>query len=63
MLNPPRLAFVDVETDGIGAEARVIEIAVIANEADSKSTRSFRSFVKGSGKAGPTWVHGIKDQE
>ena len=63
MLNPPRLAFVDVETDGIGAEARVIEIAVIANEADSKSTRSFRSFVKGSGKAGPTWVHGIKDQD
>jgi len=63
MLNRSRLAFVDVETDGIGAEARVIEIAVIAYEADNKSTRSFRSFVKGSGKAGPTWVHGIRDRD
>ncbi len=63
MLNRPRLAFVDVETDGLGAEARIIEIAVIAYETDNKSTRSFRSFVKGSGKAGPTWVHGIKEQD
>jgi len=63
MLNRPRLAFVDVETDGIGAEARIIEIAVIAYETDNRSTRSFRSFVKGSGKAGPTWVHGIKEQD
>lgn len=63
MLNLSRLAFVDVETDGIGAEARIIEIAVIAYETDNKSTRSFRSFVSGSGKAGPTWVHGIKEQD
>ena len=63
MLNPPRLAFVDIETDGLGANARIIEIAAITYDLDNNSRKSYRSFVRGHGTAGPTWVHGIKDQD
>jgi DNA polymerase III epsilon subunit family exonuclease len=57
------LAFIDVETNGLGPDARIIEIAVVNVDAVTGETLTFTSFVHGDGRAGPHWVHGITDDD
>ena len=57
------LAFIDVETNGLGPDARIIEIAVVGVDAVTGDTSTLTSFVRGDGTSGPHWVHGIKDDD
>ena len=63
MRSATNLAFIDVETNGLGSDARIIEIAVIGVDAETGVTSTFTSLVRGDGRAGPDWVHGIKDDD
>ena len=63
MLSKMKLAFLDVETDGLEADARIIEIAIVGVDMATGETSNFASFVFGDGRAGPDWVHGITDAD
>lgn len=57
------LAFIDVETNGFGSDARIIEIAVVGVDGETGDTSTITSLVRGDGRSGPHWVHGITDDD
>lgn len=49
----------DLETTGLGAGARVIEIACVVLASDGSVISEIESLVDAGGEVGPAWLHGI----
>ena len=59
-----RFAVVDVETTGLDTDAdRIVEIAVVCVDGNGKVEHEWSTLINpGTGKSGPTRIHGIEDQ-
>ena len=54
-----RVAVIDVETTGLYANDRVVELAIVTMDAGGQITDEFETLLDPSRAVGATWIHGI----